>query len=249
MLYDICVIIIIAVTGLCFFQNRFYSIPAFKVLIMVFVMAAAGIVGMKLLHFLENGQFHGTSFFGSVFLVPSALYLIAKPMKVPQEILLDFSGPVFGLFLAIVKLNCMRLLCCSGYIMYYISENVYVRFPSAMVESFCGLVICVILLLMQQNPKNRGCLYPAFLAIYGVCRFVLNFFRADLETFRLLRWTGLTIPPGHLWSVICMIWGFRWLYRFRSRACGHKLTFKEFTATKFGLRPPKASEGSLAEDK
>lgn len=242
MIYAISAVIVVAVTGFCFFQNRFYNLSAIKVLVMVMTMVIAAIIGMKILHYLEKGHFYGTSFFGSLFAVPLALRIIARPLKVNREILLDFSGPVFALFLAIVKLNCWRAGCCLGYPMYYIEENLFVCFPSAIVESFCGFVIFVILLLMQRKKENYGTICPAFLLIYGVCRFVLNFFRADLGTFRLLKWTGLPIPPGHLWSVVCVIWALTWLYRVRSRAFGRKLTIKEFTKIFFGLRPVLAIE-------
>ena len=194
------------------------------------------------MYYIENGRFSGWSYFGSVLFVPLALRLLAKPLKVSAKMLLDMTGPVLALFLAIVKCGCFISGCCFGFPIGYTEHGTVIRFPSAIMESLCGLIICVVLLLMQRNPKNRGCLCPAFLVIYGACRFVLNFFRADLGTFRLLKWTGLTIPPGHLWSVVCIIWGVIWLYRFRSRACGRKLTFKEFAKTCFGLQPLNVTE-------
>ena len=45
--------------------------------------------------------------------------------------------------------------------------------------------------------------------IYGICRFALNFMRADLSIFLL------GMPAGHFWSVVSVIVGAVWLYKLR----------------------------------
>lgn len=76
----------------------------------------------------------------------------------------------------------------------------YFRFPSQIVESLMGLFIAVALLRMFLRGKQEGKLYPLFLVIYGVLRFLLNLLRVT-EPFVWI------LPAGNFWSLISIAAG------------------------------------------
>lgn len=238
MFYLVSGTIVLAVVGLALFQNRVYRIPIKKLLVAATVIVVAGAMGVYALAFIEEGIL-GMSFFGCIFAAPIALLPTSKLLRVSMSDLTDMCGPIAGAFLALSKVNCWYQDCCLGIVIGMAVDGAYVRFPSQIIEGLNGIIICACLLLMQRNPKNRGCLGPGFLIIFGVTRFVLNSFREGLETFRLFEGTGLFIPKGHLWAAICIIWGIIWMYRARSRVYGRKLSAKEFIKSIFGLLPLK----------
>lgn len=234
-----CVIISLAVFGICLVQNRIYRVPKWKLLICVAGMIASGAFGVYFLSYVERGYWGGMSFFGCIFLSTPVMLIISKVLKLATDKVMDICGPVCATFLVLSKVNCKLQGCCFGYLRGYAEDGTCIRFPSAIVEGINGLVIGVLLLLMQRNPKNRGCIAPAFLLMFGVTRFILNFFRHGLTTFRIFYGTDVFLPSGHLWAAICIIWGIIWMYRARSRVYGRKLSAKEFITSIFGLLPLK----------
>lgn len=240
--YVVCIIISFAVYGICLYQNRIYMIPKRKLLVCVAAMIFSGAFGVYFLSYIERGVWGGMSFFGCVFFATPVLWLSAKIINLQTEKVMDISAPVCAVFLMLSKINCLMQGCCFGFLIGYAEDGTYIRFPSAAVEGLNGMFICGVLLLMQKNVKNRGCIAPAFLLLFGTTRFVLNFFRGKLIALRLFEKAGLLIPPGHLWAAVCIIWGLIWMYRARSRVYGRKLSAKEFITSVFGLLPLKECE-------
>lgn len=236
--YVICAVIIATVISLCLLLNKKRGLPTWKVLVAIAVMIVTGYLGITILHYIEEGD-AGMSFFGSIFFSVPSLWVLCKALKMPFDFLMDLSGPVCAVFLVLSKLNCLYQGCCDGYLIGYASNGDFIYFPSQIIECVNGILIFVILMLMWRSAKNYGCIAPAFLLLFGTTRFVLNFFRANLETFRLFEGTGLFIPKGHLWAAICIIWGIIWMYRARARVYGRKLSAKEFMKSIFGLLPLK----------
>lgn len=238
-LYIISTIIVGAVVLLCLFQNRIYRVPTWKLLIAALVIVGAGLLGISLLYYIEYGVWGGKSFFGCIFVTPIALWAVSKIIHVQTEVLMDMAGPICAAFLALIKSNCLYYGCCEGVVLRTLENGTMIRFPSQIVEGLNGIVICIVLLLMQRNSKNRGCLAPALLMLFGATRFVLNTFRDNLWSLGIFHRMGLFVPRGHLWAAICIFWGIIWMYRARSRVYGRKLSAKEFIKSIFGLLPLK----------
>ena len=98
--------------------------------------------------------------------------------------------------------------CCAGVILGQTEDNIYVRFPSQIVEFVTALILTVLLLYLSYNPKYRGKIYPITLVLYGTLRFVLNLFRDDWDRTQSF---NLPLPLGNIWALIAVIVGAVWL--------------------------------------
>lgn len=226
MFYLIVCASVLEVIGLTLFQNRIYRFSVKQLVVFVAVIVIIGGAGIYALAFLEEGIW-GMSFFGSVFATSIAMVPTAKLLKIPLGDVMDVCGPICAGFLALSKVNCWYHDCCLGITIGMAKDGDYIRFPSQIVEGLNGLILCGLLLVMQRNPQNKGRIAPIFLLYFGTTRFALNSFREGLETFWLFEGTGLFIPKGHFWSVVCIIWGLIWMYRIVSKNKGQKASFKE----------------------
>jgi len=215
--YAICAIIVVTVVILCFYQNRIYMIPTWKVFAVSVTMIVAGTVGTFLLAYFELGYWGGKSFFGCIFLGVPALYVLSCLIRVPPYVLMDMAGPVCAVFLGLIKINCWYQHCCFGMVLYYREDGTRVRFPSQIVETISGFILCIVLLYLQKNPKHRGLIAQYFLVSYGSVRFILNFFRDNLETIWFLKDFKVFVPQGHLWGLVCVVWGLLWLEKMRKK--------------------------------
>ena len=126
-------------------------------------------------------------------------------MRIPYGYLMDFCAPAECVMLALMKYQCLVDGCCSGRVMLEIAMDGSVVFPSQIVELINALLLMAVLMGMAFFKKWRGKIYPWYLVIYGSTRFILNFFRADIEPLLL----GL--PAGNLWSLLSIFIGILWL--------------------------------------
>ncbi len=190
--------------------RRWYSVSRIRVLICSVLLTVSGLISVSVMYFIENGRFGGLSFFGGVLFVPLFMLLASRLVSVPACDLLDLSAPSVSTMLAVMKVQCLRDGCCRGKILYISEAGAKVRFPSQAVELAAGLVIALVLILLMRREKNRGTIYPYFMLIYGVIRFLLNWFR-ETEPFLL----GL--PAGNFWSIISVLIGIAWIVLHRRR--------------------------------
>lgn len=107
--------------------------------------------------------------------------------------------PIYAM-LAVMKVRCLLDGCCDGIIV-ELGDGVSFIFPSQIAEMIVILLIMIKLISWEVKGLNKDILYPLFLIMYGVTRFVLNFFRADLSPFVWI------LPPGHFWSIVAVISG------------------------------------------
>lgn len=94
--------------------------------------------------------------------------------------------------------------------MSHAADGSEIRFPSQLVEMAVSFAICILMITLIMKGKCRGIIYPMFLVIYGIARFVLNYLR---ETEDVL--VGLSI--GNIWSLVAAIIGSIWLLVYFSK--------------------------------
>ena len=116
-------------------------------------------------------------------------------------------APGICMMLAVMKVQCFMSGCCAGRELFVNAEGVAVRFPSQLAELANGLILMAVLLIMAFRKKERGTLYPWFMVLYGITRFILNFFRVEYAEH-----VGFLPPYGTIWSVVSVIIGGIWLY-------------------------------------
>lgn len=192
-------------------RRNYPHVKMWKLPIVSFYLTIAGVLGTLFLYYIENGYIKGTSFYGAVLLVP-VLMLPVLVLRISFHDLMDLIAPSGCAMVAIMKLDCIRAGCCEGVLLTKLGLP-DTRFPAQLTELAASLAIMVVLLRMQSHPegKYRGKIYPYYLLLYGVIRFCLNWFRADLAPFVWI------LPPGNFWSVIAVVLGAMWLLLLRLR--------------------------------
>ena len=184
---------------------KLYRVKLWKGFPVAILLTITGTIGTYIWFFIESSFFGGRSYYGAVFLVPIAFVYLAKFMRIPYGYLMDFCAPAECVMLALMKYQCLVDGCCSGRVMLEIAMDGSVVFPSQIVELINALLLMAVLMGMAFFKKWRGKIYPWYLVIYGSTRFILNFFRADIEPLLL----GL--PAGNLWSLLSIFIGILWL--------------------------------------
>ena len=106
--------------------------------------------------------------------------------------------------LSVMKINCLIAGCCYGKIVGYADDNSPIRFPSQIVEGICAVIIMVVLLIILKKKKMKNKLFPLFMVIYGVTRFILNLFRETVEV-------AFGMAFGNIWSIVAIIIGTIWI--------------------------------------
>lgn len=184
-----------------------------KSLPVAFYATVTGTLSTYLWFFLENQWIGGISFFGAVFLVPMAFLLMRKPLREPYDNMMDMFAAGICMMLAVMKVQCLTSGCCGGRVLYYDANAVAVVFPSQLAELANAVVLMLVLLIMGIKNRNRGRLYPWFMILYGVTRFVLNIFRQEWVTY-----DGPLMPLGNIWSLLALAAGIVWLVVLHRRA-------------------------------
>lgn len=188
-------------TAMVSVQMKWYKIPIWKSIIISLSLIVLGIYASEIWFYIENGHGGGRSLFGTIFFAPVVYFPISKIFRMPYNETLDFCATAGSFTLGLTKLQCLSVGCCPGIIL-YIDENYhYVRFPSQIMEFITFLAISVVLMYMSYKKKNRGKIFWRFLVIYGVARFVIEFFRATKSSYVWI------LSAGSFWAIISLFIG------------------------------------------
>ena len=195
----------IAMAAVMLLPRRWQAgLPMWKTLLSAAVLTALGVLGAKLMFLIESGFWAGTSFYGAVFFPPMIMVLLALLLRVPPLALLDLCAPAECVMLAILKMQCAVNGCCVGILLTITADGTYIRFPSQIIELLNALVLMVMLLWLIRKGTWQGRIYPIYMLLYGITRFILNLLR-DTEPFLL----GL--PAGNFWSLVAIVIALIWL--------------------------------------
>lgn len=178
--------------------GRHLEMPAWKIVIFAVILTAVGYLGAKCMSFIESGDWSGRSLFGSIFLAPVLMYPVAKIFKTPYGQFMDICAPAECIMLALLKVKCTIDGCCGGRTI-NLGGSSFV-FPSQKVECAVFLIIMIILAIMVFKDRYQGIVYPYYMVIYGVARFLLNLLRDTTP------WIG-PLPAGNFWSLISIAIG------------------------------------------
>lgn len=192
-------LILIVAMMLCYREKLWKSVPV------TLLLTITGTLGTYIWFFVESSCWGGRSYYGAVFFVPLAFLLITKWMRIPYGNLMDYCAPAECVMLAIMKCQCLIDGCCEGRILRVYADGTWLAFPSQIVELVNALVIMAVLFIMVCRKKNQGKVYAWYLLIYGITRFILNWFRSG--NYPLL----LCLPSGNIWSLLAIFIGFLWL--------------------------------------
>ena len=127
---------------------------------------------------------HGNAnYYGTLTAWVVSIVIVTKIYKVPALKVLDFLTPGLPLSLFFSKLGCFCYGCCSGFEMgeswYFNHSTGLYEFPVQIVEAIVALAIFFVIRYYEKHNKFSGSVFPLFLLLYSVSRFLTEFLRAD----------------------------------------------------------------------
>ncbi|MBR2914487.1 MAG: prolipoprotein diacylglyceryl transferase [Clostridia bacterium] len=197
-LLTICVTVLFI---LLFIRKNKYNVSLIKCIIITISSGALGLLGTRVLYFVENGNFFGQSFYGAVLFFPVFLFPVAWLLKIRLSDMLDYATPPGLAMLVLFKFNCYLGGCCGGTVLYYKDGGIPVTFPSQLVEMGAALALTILLFIVEYKNKLKRNIYSLCLITYGSTRFILNWFRAERSEYIL------GISAGHFWSIVSVFLG------------------------------------------
>lgn len=187
-------------------KKQFPQVAIWKMVLLTLWLTITGVLGTMILAYIEMGKFGGTSFYGAVFLVP-ILILPAMLMRITYKDILNLCAPAECAMLLVMRFDCLDKGCCFGR---YLPALEF-QFPSQIAEMVVAITIMITLIQMHRKDRQVQ-LYPWYMILYGVCRFILQGFRYGGTD----PWV-LGLSQGHLWSLVSMAIGTVWLLLSRRR--------------------------------
>lgn len=205
LLLCLCVVFVFIIL---YFTKDTIRLPLWKSAVIFLFASASGIVGLKIMRWIEEGVWVGKSFFGAYYFGPIGVVhacLLLRTSLDEIEDMLDVSAPCLCASLAVMKIQCKINGCCQGIVLKTLEDGSLVRFPSQIVECVTALILLIYLLYLIRKGNRRGTVYFRFLIIYGALRFGLNLLR---ETTPWI-W-GLS--AGCFWALLSFLLGWLFLY-------------------------------------
>lgn len=177
-----------------------------------FVAFISGIIGGRIFYILENLSYYlkdpletimlqrgGLSWFGGLILAVIAGAIYLKRNKLAVFRIFDLVAPYLALAQAIGRIGCLLNGCCFGRTI----------IPTQIYSSLILIFIFIILRILEDRPHKDGQVFFAYLLLYSLKRFFIEFWRAD----NLVIFSGLTL--FQILSVLIFILSLWGLFRLK----------------------------------
>lgn len=209
MTVPVLVLLCIILVGIVFLSvGEKTELPLWKKLFIILVGSLNGIVGLKIMRYIEVGTIEGLSFFGAHFFgglgIVHACLLVRTSLN-EMTSMLDLGAPALCASLVVLKIKCYIDGCCYGRILYTYENGVVIRFPSQIAECLFALFLMLLFIRMIRLGKHSGTIWYLYMIYYGIGRFILNLLRETKP------WI-LGMAAGNFWSLISIAIGLILLY-------------------------------------
>jgi phosphatidylglycerol:prolipoprotein diacylglycerol transferase len=187
------------------YEARRQNINPEKIYDLAFFILISGLIGGRLLYvFLNLSYFQehpieiimlqhgGLVWFGALGFALIASIIFVKKNKLPVLKTLDFIAPYVALGQAIGRIGCFLNGCCYGKISswgIYFPVHGQILIPTQLFSSLYLIIIFLILRFYQYRTHKTGLIFFAYLGLYSIARFFIEFLRADTPSIFL----GLSI--------------------------------------------------------
>lgn len=174
---------LIGIAVLTILRRKRYRLSIGTSLVFTIFMPILGLAGAKILYVLENIKMvklvgmtvGGLSFYGSVWLIMLLMPVLGLILKLKPFESLDAAAPGVAVMIGFLRVGCYFNGCCGGRTVRTATSSF--TYPTQMIESIGDFIILFVLLTLEKKENNKGNLYPWFLVLYGVLRFVVEFMR------------------------------------------------------------------------
>ncbi|MBU1726988.1 MAG: prolipoprotein diacylglyceryl transferase [Candidatus Omnitrophica bacterium] len=160
-----------------------------------FTVFIAGVIGARLFYVIENINYYlenpleiillqhgGLSWFGGLVLGTVFGLWYLKKKNIPVLKFLDVIIPFVALGHAIGRIGCFLNGCCYGKpskFGFYFPAHKAVLIPTQLISVFILLIIFIFLRTLQRRPHHEGQILFAYLFLFSIKRFFIEFLRAD----------------------------------------------------------------------
>ncbi len=182
-------------------DSRKFGIAPEKMFDCMIAILAGGLVGGRLLFVIINYRYYleyplrafmfyegGLAYQGAFVMAVIAGILWARAKKIPFLKAADLVAPYIALAQSLGRIGCFLNGCCygrvaeSGLLVTFPYEPV-TRIPTQIYSSFILLLIFVLLIEMRGKRPFDGYIFCAYMILYSVFRFFMDFTRGDIYMF------------------------------------------------------------------
>jgi len=185
------------------------GLDAKKATDLVFYIILSGILGSRIVYivitewepFLANPIIFfklwegGLVWYGGLIAALIVAVFYVRHYKLPVLPYIDCFAPAVALGHALGRIGCVLAGCCFGkpighdawYAMIFPADvgsfappNVPL-YPTQLMEAGAEILIFILLLIVRHYKKFSGQVIASYLMLYGVARFVIEFFRGDMD--------------------------------------------------------------------
>ena len=160
----------------------------------------------------------GFVFYGGFIGVILGIFIYCKQYKLSYIDVLETIVPVIPFIHAFGRIGCFYVGCCYGkpysgpfHIVYHYSDsapNNIALFPVQILESGLNILSFFIILLFTLKIRKRFVTIGMYLVTYSIIRFILEFYRGDLE-----RGFLFSISTSQWISIFCLPIGLYFMYK------------------------------------
>jgi phosphatidylglycerol:prolipoprotein diacylglycerol transferase len=201
---DVLDVMLLSVIGLLVGGKIFYILSVIPIL-WDYRQIIAGQPGI--LKALFNGGF---VFFGALFGAVGVVYIYCRKYKLNPMAMLDTAAPGIPIAHAFGRLGCLSAGCCYGrayngpFALVFPEGGAapaYIAlFPVQPAESALNLILFLTLMLIGRRKRRDGFIFGLYILCYSIIRFILEFFRGDIErgvffSLSLSQWISLALLP------------------------------------------------------
>ncbi len=202
---------------------------------LVFIAIIGGVIGARIFYVAQNWttQFSGNLleifridhgglvFYGGFFLATAGIIIYCRKSKLDMVRVMDVFAPGLAIGHAMGRIGCFLNGCCYGNVTnsclgvdYPENSGAWIKFSGAAVHPVqlyesCGNIVLAAFLFILLLRTKRGITIASYLTLYGVLRFVDEFFRGDhsydelwLGTFTPAQTIGLLLIPAGIGCLI-----------------------------------------------
>lgn len=182
-------------TYLASLQAKKEGVSSEAIFNLCFFVFIFGIIGARIFYVFNNFGFYlrnpleiimlqhgGMAWFGGLIFGSCAAILFIKRNKLGLFKILDLLAPFIALAQAIGRIGCLLNGCCFGRVSkfgIYFKVFDQVLIPTQLYSSLFLLLIFFILRFMQERRHAPGMILCAYLFLYSVKRFFIEYFRND----------------------------------------------------------------------
>lgn len=217
-------------------QAALYKFRWWKIAVIILTLTYVGNFGARFVSYLQTeGRWGAERLYGDLIFVAPAILLLSVVLKIPWCKIGDAVVWTWCSVFIAGKVRCLIYGCCYGRIVFENSDFIPMfRFPSQIFEIVSLAVITLYLLMLKVKKMATGALFPAFMVLYGISRYIADWFRGNPSEWEPF---FFYMPAGRFFSLLNVVIGFVMLYILLREKLRRKVSIKEVVRAGIAIMP------------